>query len=140
MSCRLCKVFKEEAIGNAFIGGIISNKIKYHLLKNSNFTHLATFEKSCFLKIAQKNSEIYRFASVTAVIIVKVQSSAKDNNFENLHGIDNSITIVTVVILLKRFAFFCVYNFIKNSAIFIFLELKQQKVHIMQIMQCYAFH
>ena len=70
----------KEAIHNAFIAEIILNKIRQHLLKDSNLTLQVAFKKACSLKTAQRNAENYRMVSSSAVHIAKVQVCAKDKN------------------------------------------------------------
>ena len=78
------QLHKEEAIRDAFIGGIVSNEIRQHLLKDSNLTLQVAFEKARSLETAQSNVESYHFASPSAVHIAKVQSCAEDKKLENL--------------------------------------------------------
>ena len=65
------QIHKEEAIHNAFIGGIISNEITECLHKDINLTLQAAFKKACSLKITQRNAENYRLASSSAVTLLK---------------------------------------------------------------------
>ena len=78
------QLHKEEAIRDAFIGGIISNKIRQRLLEDSNLTVQVAFKKARSLETAQRNAESYQFASPSAVHIAKVQSCAEDKNLEDL--------------------------------------------------------
>ena len=84
---------KEAAIHNAFIGGIILNKIRQCLLEDNNLTLQVAFKKTRSLKTTQRNAENYQFASSSAVHIAKVQSCVEDKNLEKLdcfHSGDHS--------------------------------------------------
>jgi len=60
--------FIEEAIRDAFIGGMMSNEIRKRLLEDDNLTLQATFDKARSLEIAQKNAEMCSSAEVQAVV------------------------------------------------------------------------
>ena len=72
------QVHKKEAIHNAFIDGIILNKIRQHLLEDTNLTLQVPFKKARSLETTQGNAESYRFASPFAIHIAKVKSRAKE--------------------------------------------------------------
>ena len=78
------QLHKEEAIRDAFIGGIISNEIRQRLLEDSNLTLQVAFEKARSLETAQRNAKSYQFVSPSAEHIAKVQSCAEDNKLEDL--------------------------------------------------------
>ena len=73
------QLHKEEAIRDAFIGGIISNEIRQRMLGDSNLTLQVAFEKARSLETAQ-NAESYQFVSPSAEHIAKVKSCAKIKN------------------------------------------------------------
>ena len=52
-------VHKEEAIRDAFIGGLISKDIRQRLLENHELTLAEAYEKARSLELAQKNAESY---------------------------------------------------------------------------------
>ena len=79
------QLHEEEAIRDAFIGGIISNEIGQRLLEDSNLTLQVVFEKARFLDTPQRNAESYRFLISSAVHIAKVQSCADDKNWEEMN-------------------------------------------------------
>ena len=74
------QLHKEEAIRDAFIGGIISNEIRQRLLEDSNLT----LQVARSLETAQRNAESYQFVSPSAEHIAKVQSCAEDKKLEDL--------------------------------------------------------
>ena len=78
------QLHKEEAIRDAFIGGIISNEIRQRLLEDSNLTLQVAFEKAHSLETAQRKAESYQFVSPSAEHIAKVQFCAEDNKLEGL--------------------------------------------------------
>ena len=78
------QLHKEEAIRDAFIGGIISNEIRQRLLEDSNLTLQVAFEKARSLETAQRNAESYQFVSPSAEHIAKMQSCAEDKKLEDL--------------------------------------------------------
>ena len=78
------QLHKEEAIRDAFIGGIISNEIRQRLLEDSNLTLQVAFEKARSLETAQRNAKSYQFVSPSAEHIAEVQSCAEDNKLEDL--------------------------------------------------------
>ena len=53
------KLHEEEAIRDAFISGILSNKIRQQLLEDRDLILRNAFDKARSLEIAQKNAEAY---------------------------------------------------------------------------------
>ena len=74
------QLHKEEAIRDAFIGGIFSNEIRQRLLEDSNLTLQVAFEKARSLETAQRNAESYRFVSPSAKHIAKCNLVQKIKN------------------------------------------------------------
>jgi len=54
------QLHKEEAIRDAFIGGLTSNEIRQRLLEDDTLTLETAFTKARSLEIAQKNPEVYQ--------------------------------------------------------------------------------
>ena len=77
------QVRKEEAIRDAFIGGMMSYNIRQRLLEDHNLTLRDAYNKARSLEIAQKNAEIYSSSSTQqnspALNIVKIDSSVDAN-------------------------------------------------------------
>ena len=75
-------IHKEEAIRDAFIGGLVSNEIRQRLLENNNLTLQAAFDKARSLETAQKNAEMYLPSSshqTNSFHIAKLQTEVTDN-------------------------------------------------------------
>ena len=76
------QVYKEEAIRDAFIGGMMSNNIRQHLLIDHTLTHQTAFDKARSLAIALKNAEMYNSnasqSNPFALHIAKIQAEKSD--------------------------------------------------------------
>ena len=75
------EVHKNEAIRDAFIGGLISPQIRQRLLENSSLDLDTAFENARTLDMAEKQSLSYRSESVTAAI--DQTTNAKSFDFQS---------------------------------------------------------
>ena len=71
------KLHKKEAIRDAFISGILSNKIRQRLLEDHNLSLQNAFDKARSLEIAQKNAETYCVGPSQLVIPSKTIANMK---------------------------------------------------------------
>ena len=71
------QVHKEEAIRDAFIGGVLSNNIRQRLLEDNNLTLQVAYDRARSLESAQNNADMYHTIAVAPQHIAKLQSSVE---------------------------------------------------------------
>ena len=83
------QVHKEEAIRNAFIGGMMSNNIRPRLLEDHTLTLRTAFDKARSLEIAQQNAEMYNsnasHYNISAPHIAKIEAEKNDSASNELN-------------------------------------------------------
>ena len=83
------KLYKEEAIRDAFKSGILSNEIRQRLLKDHDLSLQNAFNKARSLEIAQKNAEAYCVGPSQLVIpsktIAKMESKLVECSSDEEH-------------------------------------------------------
>ena len=76
-------VHKEEAIGDTFISGMISNEIRQRLFENQDLTLGLIFKKTQILELAQRNAQLFNSEYLQQTLANCSEASTAPDSIDN---------------------------------------------------------